>query len=112
MVANRVQHRKPVIRALNALYGETCIDPQGFLVAGFVLPAPGLYLTSPENMEYIFFAAYLIMPFIMANLAGKMGMSKIIAVGLSLIVPFISIIVYLFLWREYKKKGKAEFRVM
>ena len=63
-------------------------------------------------MEYVFFVAYIIMPFIMANLAGKMGMSKIIAVGLSLIFPFISIIVYFFLWREYKKKGKAEFKIM
>lgn len=43
MAANRVQHRKPVIRALNALSGETLVGPQGLLVAGFVLPAPGCW---------------------------------------------------------------------
>lgn len=63
-------------------------------------------------MEYIFFIAYVIMPFYMASLAGKMGMSKTIAVGLSLILPFLSIIIYFFLWREFKKKGKAEFKIM
>lgn len=35
-----VSHRKPVIRAWLTLQGETPVDPQGFLVAGFVLPAP------------------------------------------------------------------------
>ena len=29
MAANRIEHRKPVIRAFDALYGETCIGPQG-----------------------------------------------------------------------------------
>lgn len=63
-------------------------------------------------MEFVVLAVYIAMPFIMANLAGKMGMSKIIAVGLSLLFPFISIILYFFLWMEYKRKGKAEFKIM
>lgn len=60
----------------------------------------------------IFFIAYVGEAFFMASLAGKMKMSKIIAVGVSLIAPFLSLIVYFFLWREYKKKGKAEFRII
>lgn len=38
MVAKRVQHKNPVIRALNALYGETHIGlaKAGLLVAGFL----------------------------------------------------------------------------
>lgn len=36
MVANRKQHREPVIRALLALPGETLVEASAFLVAGFV----------------------------------------------------------------------------
>jgi len=50
MADNRDQHRKPVIRALVALSGETLVCPSGLLVAGFVLPTR-LQIATSKNMK-------------------------------------------------------------
>lgn len=63
-------------------------------------------------MGYLLLIAYLVLPFFMARLAKKMGISRVVAVIVSLLFPFISLVVYFFLWREFKKKGKAEFRII
>ena len=54
MALNRIQHIKPVIRALNALHRETCVEASVLLVAGFMyLHDRQIYSSNFLKMEQI-----------------------------------------------------------
>lgn len=57
----------------------------------------------------IFLILYALNILFAVKTAEKIGSSKIIAVGASVAMPFISVIIYCFLNYEYNKKGSAKF---
>ena len=50
-------------------------------------------------------------PIICTLIATKIGKSKILSIGFGILFPIASVIGYLFLWWEFKKKGKAKFTI-
>jgi len=63
-------------------------------------------------MEYIFLVFWLGSMAFCTWAAIKIGKSQIIGFGVGMIFPILGPIVYVILLREFKKRGKAEFRIM
>ena len=109
MVKNRVQHKKPVIWALNALCRETCIEGRK------TFPSSGLFLLFYTNFKTTMFVPIIVIVFIgwliykgiketphgkskTLNVAKLLGKEGIKGFGLSILACLFFVIVILFIY--------------